>query len=848
MNGNARVVIIGGGVAGASALYHLAVRGWSDCTLIEMDELTSGSTWHAAGNVPTFSGNRNVMQLQKYSTELYARLAADEAYPVAYHQTGAIRLAQSKERFAEFRHVKAMADSLGLQYELLDVAELKARMPLIETHDLVGALWDPADGDIDPSQLTQAMASAARKLGSSVQRFTRVTGVERLGGKEWKVITDKGEITAEYVVNAGGYRGADVSALGGQFLPLVTLEHQYLVTESVPELEALDEKIPMVRDPDDSYYLRQEKHGLILGPYEWKATTHWTDGKLPDNFANELYPDDLDRLEWYIGQACERLPILGSVGVQRVINGPIPYSPDGLPYIGPAYGLPNFFHMCGFTFGVCQGGGAGKALAEWIIDGQPEWDLWSLDPRRYGDYADQQYVIDRAIEVYQNEYAMHVPNAEWPAGRPRHVSPLYERLAAKGAEFGARGGWERATWFAEDNASTDGVAARNDANGSAGAGVTANGVSNGAANAVSGEEDRDQPGTEAYVAKYSRGRWFDSVGAECRHVRDHAGLLDIGGFTRFELAGKGAAAWLDSLIAGRMPAIGRVSLSYLCHPGGGVWSEVTITRLDEERFLLVSAAAARRHDHQWLEEHMPDDAGFTLRDLSEAYGALVIAGPASRDILSSLTDTDLSNAGFKWLTGREMSVAGIDVIALRVNYVGELGWELHVPVGDELALYDALMEAGDEHRLRDIGMYAMESMRLEKSYRAWKTDLDHTLSPLASGLTRFVDVQKPIDFIGKAALREELESGSPETFATLEMDADDTDAFFGCPVYEGETIVGMVTSGGYGHRVGKSIALGYLESSLAPDAALHIDVCGERRSAKLIDESPYDMENSRLRG
>jgi len=837
MKSNARVVIIGGGVAGASTLYHLAQRGWTDCVLVEMDEITSGSTWHAAGNVPTFSGNRNIIQMQKYSTELYARLSTDENYPVAYHQTGSIRLAQSKERFDEFKHVVAMANSLGLEYELLDLAGLNAHLPQLETHDLVGGLWDPADGDIDPSQLTQALASAARKLGASVHRFTRVTGVERVGGKEWKVITDKGEIIAEFVVNAGGYRGADVSALGGQFLPLVTLEHQYMVTEPVPELEALDHKIPLVRDPDDSYYLRQEKHGLILGPYEWKATTHWTDGKLPDNFANELYPDDLDRLEWYIGKACERLPMLGTVGVQRVINGPIPYSPDGLPYVGPAYGLPNFFHICGFSFGICQGGGAGKTLAEWIIDGQPEWDLWSLDPRRYGAYADQQYVVDRAIEVYQNEYAMHVPNAEWPAGRPRHVSPLYDTLAAKGAEFGARGGWERATWFADGVAATNESTAAGSANGSD--------LANGSESANG--DPYSPPGTEEYLASYSRARWFEPVGAECRHVRDYAGLLDIGGFTRFELAGAGAAAWLDSLIAGRMPSVGRVSLSYLCHPGGGVWSEVTITRLDEERFLLVSAAAARRHDHQWLEEHLPADAGFTLTDVTEASGSLVLAGPASRAILSSLTDTDLSNAGFKWLTGREMTVAGIDVVALRVNYVGELGWELHVPVGDELALYQALMDAGREHKLRDIGMYAMESMRLEKSYRAWKSDLDHTLSPLASGLSRFVDVQKSVDFIGKSALREEVENGSPEVFATLEMDADDTDAFFGCPIVHGDTVVGMVTSGGYGHRVEKSLALGYVKASLDAGSAFHIDVCGERRKAKVIDESPYDAENSRLR-
>lgn len=813
MNSQARVVIIGGGVAGCSALYHLTERGWTDCMLLEMDELTSGSTWHAAGNIPTFSGSRNMIKLQHYSTELYSKLYNDPEYPINYHQTGSIRLAQSRKRMEEFYHVSAMANAMGIDYEILSNAEIKARNPFLEDHDLQGGLWDPHDGDIDPSQLTQALAHHARKRGGVIHRFTTVTGISRTPGGEWKITTDKGEVVAEYVVNAGGYRGAEVLAMGGNYLPMVSLEHQYLVTESIPEFEQADGLMPLVRDPDDSYYLRQEKTGLILGPYEKEnAKARWTDGSIPEKFAYELYGDDLERLEWYIEKACERMPILGTVGVQRVINGPIPYSPDGFPYVGPAFNMPNFFHMNGFSFGICQGGGAGKSIAEWIIDGKPEWDLWSLDPRRYTDYADQPYVVDRALELYQHEYAINFPHEERPAGRPRHVTPAYERLKSKGAHFGARGGWERAVWFAR-------------------------------------EKDNFED-----VPTFQRGVWFDAVGEECRHVREQVGLLDLGGFSKFELKGEGSAQWLDTMIAGKLPNIGRVALSYCCAEDGGVWAEFTITRLSEEHFLLISAAAARWHDSQWLTEHLPADAGFGLTDVSMDYGTLVLAGPRSRDVLQKLTNTDLSNENFRWLSFQSLQVNGADVRALRVNYVGELGWEMHVPMDQHLKLYDALVEAGAEYNIRDFGMYAMESMRLEKSYRSWKGDLDHEYSPLRSGLDRFVDLQKPA-FIGKEALMSEASKPFDDCFVTMVMEenskddlVNSTDALYGCPVLVNGDVVGYTTSGGYGHRTEKSIALGYVKPEWAVEGAqVTINVLGHMRSSRVVAESPYDPENMALR-
>ncbi|ASJ72579.1 GcvT family protein [Granulosicoccus antarcticus] len=812
MKSQARVVIIGGGVAGTSALYHLAERGWTDCMLLEMDELTSGSTWHAAGNIPTFSSSRNMIKLQHYGTQLYSKLCDNPDYPINYHKTGSIRLAQTRQRMEEFQHVSAMANAMGLDYEILDDQAMKQRHPFLEGHDLLGALWDPHDGDIDPSQLTQAYASHARKAGATIHRFTKVTGISRTSSGEWSVQTDKGDVLAEYVINAGGYRGAEVSQLSEKFLPMVTMEHQYLITESIPELAAIDQRLPLVRDPDDSYYLRQEKSGLILGPYEMKATARWKDGKIPDKFAYELFANDLDRLEWYIEKACERMPILGSVGVQRVINGPIPYSPDGAPYIGPTFGLPNFFQMNGFSFGICQSGGAGKCIAEWIIDGKPEWDLWSLDPRRYTDYADQKYVVDRAIELYQHEYAINFPVEERPAGRPRKVSPSYDRLAAKGARFGARGGWERAVWFAR------------------------------------------KPNVGDESPSYQRGVWFEAVAEECLNVRDNVGLLDLGGFSKFEVQGEGTSAWLDTLIAGKLPTVGRVSLSYFCADNGGVWSEMTLTRLADEHYMLICGAAAKWHDYQWLDEHLPTDSAIELVDVSDDYGTLVVAGPRAREVLQPMTQTDMSHASFRWLSCQTIQLAGIEVRALRVNYVGELGWELHVKMENQLALYDALMEAGSAFDLQDFGMYAMESMRLEKSYRAWKVDLDHEYSPLRSGLDRFVDLNKPA-FKGRDALLAEVSSDLPDIFVTLLLDAgeessiiENTDALYGCPILVDADIVGYTTSGGYGHRISSSIALGYVKPEFALDGTqVEINVLGHLRKGRVVAESPYDPENKALR-
>ena len=807
MTEHARVVVIGGGVVGCSCLYHLAALGVKDALLLERDELTSGSTWHAAGNLPTFSSSWSILKLQKYSAALYRKLAASAENPINYHLTGSVRLAHGRNRMDEFHHVKSMAKANGLEYEILSPSDLKNRYPLIETHDLQGALWDPLDGDIDPSQLTQALAREARLLGGTIRRHTRVTALAQKPNGEWLVTTDKGEITAEIIVNAAGFRAGEVMAMVGRHLPIAVMSHQYLVTEDVPELSARgDARLPLLRDPDTSYYLRQEREGFILGPYEWKATPMWLDG-MPDDFANQLWNDDFERLEKYIEDAMARVPALSRAGIKRGVNGPIPYSPDGNPYIGPEPGLRNFFHCNTFSFGITQGGGAGKALAEWVVHGQTEWDLWSLDRRRYGDYATTEYTVGKAIEVYQNEYASSFPYEERPAGRPLRTSPLYETLKAKGARFGARGGWERAVYLD-----------------------------------LKGDIPAD---THSFRRENV---WHGAVAEEVKAVRERVGVLDLPGFTKYELKGPGAAKHLDYLSCSKLPGQGRVSLAYALTPTGKLWSEFTITRLGEDRFYIISAAIAATHDMDLLRQGLPEGSPISVTDVTADFGTLIVAGPRSRDVLGQVTKADLSNAGFPWLTAQYIETVTGRCLAMRVNYVGELGWELHAPVDQLPALYAAIWAAGAAYDIRDFGLYAMDSLRVDKCYRGWKSDLESGYTPLEASLDRFVDVKKP-DFIGKEALAAEHARGAAQRFVPLIFDDDgDAESPYCAQVFDGDNNVGLTTSGVWSHTLKKSVALAYVKADkAAPGTKLQVNVLGTMRSATVHAEPLYDPTNERLR-
>ncbi len=610
----ARVVIIGGGAVGVSILYHLAKAGWSDCVLIEKNELTAGSTWHAAGNCPNFSNSWAVMNMQRYGLDLYRGLADAVDYPMNYHVTGAIRLAHSKERMQEFERVAGMGRSQGLQLDICTPDELQAHNPFIETHDLAGGLYDPLDGDIDPAQLTQALAKGARDLGATIVRFCPVTGVSKTGD-DWTIHTEQGDVACEYVVNAAGYYAQRVGEwfepFGGRTVPMVVMSHQYFLTGEIPELEAWTKengrKMPMVRDVDISYYLRQDKHGLNLGPYERNCKAHWVtpDDPMPDDFSFQLYPDDLERLEFYIEDAMARMPILGTQGVERVINGPIPYAPDGLPLLGPMPGVKNAFEAHSFTFGIAQAGGAGKVMAEWIVNGQPDWDMWAVDPRRYTGFADHDYTYAKAMETYGHEYAMHFPRHEWPAGRDRKLSPVHDRVLAAGGVMGAVNGWERANWFAEPG------------------------------------DDTSEGSTETWQRG---GPWEPRVRAECEAVRDTAGILDLPGFSRFLLHGTGAAEWLATQITGRVPKVGRLGLAYFADERGRVVTEMSMARMEDDAILLITAAPAQWHDFEWLRHRLPDDSSLSLEDRTDEFDTFVVTGPKSRDVLAGVCDADLHPA------------------------------------------------------------------------------------------------------------------------------------------------------------------------------------------------------------
>ena len=802
MKSHVRVLVIGGGAVGCSVLYHLTRLGWREVALTERDELTSGSTWHAAGNCPTFSTSWNILKLQRYGNAFYARLAEEVSYPIDYHVTGSIRLAHTKARMAEFAHVAAMARAQGIAFDVIGPNEIKARYPLLTLDGIAGGLWDPYDGDIDPSQLTQAFAKGARDGGAEIYRFNPVTAVEQRRDGAWSVTTKNGVIIAEILVNAAGYRAGEVARLYGQELPTVAMQHQYMVTAAIPELAHRAERLPLLRDPDISYYLRQERGALLLGPYEWDATPAWLAG-IPPDFSTDLYPDELGRLERYIEAAIARVPVLGSVGLQKVINGPIPYSPDGNPYLGPAFGRRNLYNANTFSFGICQAGGAGKVLAEMIVDGESEWDMWAFDARRYGAFADQSYTVAKAIELYQNEYAISFPSEERPAGRPRLTTPLYEVLKAKGAVFGARFGWERASWFAPKGT------------------------------------------TAANEVRFERTNWHGPVGAECRAVAERAGIMDLAGFSKFRVTGAGAASYLDRLICGALPRSGRVALAYALTPKGRILSEFTISHLTDGGFYLLAAGSARRHDWDHLTQHLPGGGAVGLADVTEEGSTLVLAGPRSRAVLSRLTSADLSNEAFPWLAVRAIEVAGVAVLALRINYVGELGWELHVPMAGLRRVYEAVWDAGAAHGIADFGMYAMDSLRLEKGYVSWKQDITTDYDPFEAGLDRFVRLAKG-DFIGKAALAERR--APAQRLVSLLVDAEDADALPLAIVSRAGEAVGVAGSGGWGHRIGRSIALAYVRSDLAvPGTRLDIGILGGQRPAVVAASPLYDPSNARLR-
>ena len=803
MKSNAHVVIIGGGVVGVSALYLLAKAGVTDTLLIERNELTSGSTWHAAGNIPTYANSWGGMRAGNYAWRLYKELAEEVDYPITYRHTGAFWPAHTQERMEFFRHLVGISKGLGYDMRLLSPAEMDAMHPHFRSGDsVIGGIHDPYEGDVDPSQLTQALAKGARDRGAQIARFAMVTGIARRPSGEWHVGTNKGAVNCDVVVNASGYCGRQVGEMVGASLPVVTLEHQYLVTQALPELEASPELFPLVRDPDIKYYLRRERNGLLLGSYGHAGRPAWLDG-MPDCFANQLYPDRVDDIAEVIEAALAHVPILSEAGVSRFVNGPIPYSPDGAPLCGPAFGLPNFYHACCFPVGITHSAAAAKTLTEWITDGEPEWDMSMWDPRRFGNWASFDYTVARASELYENQYSIPFPHRIWTSARPVQTTPLYDRLKAKGAVFGQVAGWERAFWFETDNARDDGR------------------------------------------LSFHQEAWHDAVKAECQGVRDHVGVMDHGGFTRYEVVGAGATAFLNHVFCGAMPTIGRVKLSYMLTHKGRVWSEATIARLAETRYLLCGPTLADQRDHDWMAQFLPD-AGVTFRRGSDCDAALMVMGPKSRAVLQPLSDADLSKDSAPWMSVREITIAGAPVIAMRVSYVGELGWELHMRSADLVTVYEAIMAEGADSGIVEFGSYALNAMRLEKGYRAWGVDFGIEYTTFEAGLDRFVSRKKE-SFVGRGAFLAQLEQERPYHFAAFELDGHGADALSSDPICRDGKPVGYVSSAATGFRIGKRIALGYLTVPAEPGDNFELEILGQPVRATVTAAPFYDPCNERLR-
>jgi len=834
MKSTARVVVIGGGVVGVSTLYHLAKLGWSDCALIERKELTSGSTWHAAGLLPLFNLSYSVGKLHQYSVDLYPSLEAETELNVGFANVSNIRLARTQDRLDEYRYYAGVARTIGVEVNFLTADQVREVWPLCNVDGIIGAIQHPADGYIQPADLTQALAKGARQRGAKIYRNTTVAGIDQKPNGEWVVHTDQGDITCEHVVSATGNFARQTGAMVGLDIPVVPVEHQYIVTDQHPAImERRAKGLPemgVLRESDSSWYMREEAGGLLLGPYEIGAPACYVDGPAA-NSEYELFPDALDRLMPYIETAITRVPAFGEVGVKKVYNGAIAYTPDGSPIVGPAWDRRNFWLNEGHSFGITAAGGAGWQLAHWIVDGEPTIDMMGVDPRRFGDYAGQGYLIEKNEEAYAKVFTVHYPDEEREAARPLRQTPCYSRMKALGAVFGSVFGWERPNWFAPQGYEL-------------------------------GEADLNRPDVllnhnypdvegEPIREKWSfrRSNYFEHVGAECRHVSEKVGLQDMSAFAKCRISGPGAEAWLDGLLTNAVPKkVGRVSLSYLLTAHGGVRAEFTVYKTASQEYYLVSAGAYERHDQDYLRKALPKDGSVTFERLTTAMGVLVLAGPRSRDVLAKVTRADLSNAAFPWLTGQRISIGAAPVDALRVNFIGELGWEIHHPIEMQNYIFDKLMEAGAEFDIKPFGIKAMTLMALEKSYKLIPRELSIEYNAYESGLDRFISLKKP-GFHGKEGLLAGKQAELANQLVTMEvLGVTDADARGSEPIYLGEELVGRATSGGYGWRVGKSLALAMVRPDLAAlGTELDIAILGERHKAVVIADSPFDPDNTALK-
>ena len=801
---HAKVGIIGGGIMGVSLLYHLAKEGWKDLVLIEKGELTSGSTWHAAGQCPQMTGSYNLAKVHLHSTNLYKTLEKETGQPTGWHGCGSLRLAYKQEDLDWFYYVKGILDNVGAPAEIISTNEIKKIHPFIKLDGIMGAFHTPEDGHTDPTSTTNAMAKGARNAGAKIYRNNRVTDIKHRSSGEWELITEKGNIICEHVVNAAGSYCPEVGAMVGlKNIPSINMIHHYLVTDEHHEIKKLKKELPVVRDPVSSCYLRQEGKGLLIGIYEKNAKCWALDG-MDWKFNMELLEPELDRLEEHLDKGMNRIPQFRDVGIKKIICGPITHTPDDNFLAGPAPGLKNFWLFCAASIGIAQGGGAGKYMAQWMIYGDADINMLEFEPRRYLSWANKNYAITKSTDQYRRMYVTPVPNESIEVGRPIKKTPIYQKLKNLGAMYLDSFGWEKPTWFAKSDMK------------------------------------------EEY--SFKRSNAFTYVQKECENVQNNVGVLDLSTFAKYEISGKDSETFLERLCANRIPKKdGSIILTHMLNSKGRIQSELTITRFPNNIFYVLSSTASEIRDFDWFNRHLSKEETVNIKNVTKDYGVLVLAGPKSRKVLSQLTSQNLNNNDFPWLKGKEILINKIPVKALRVNYVGELGWELHHPMSQMVSLYDSIYEAGKKENIINFGTYAVNSLRMEKAYRGWGAELTGEISLVEAGMDRFFNLKKKHNFFGAKALQNKVQSGVDIKIVYLEVDVDNADARGNEPVYHNNKIVGVVTSGGYGFRTKKSLAFAYVKSDLANGGNLEIEIQGQRRKTKILDKVVYDPDNQKLR-
>jgi len=800
---HAKVVIIGGGVVGCSVLFHLAKFGWKDCVLLEKNELTSGSSWHAAGQIHTISSDPNISRLQGYTINLYKEIEEVSGHSVGMHSTGGFYLASNKDWYDYLKRERSKARYMGLDQEFISLEEVARLHPLIDPKRYIAALWDPLDGDIDPSGVTYAYAKAARVHGGSYHTHTPVIETNQRADGSWDVVTEKGTINAEHIVNAGGLWAREVGLMSGLHLPVQPMEHHYLITEAIPEIEARDERLPAGIDYEGNMYFRQEGKGMLLGTYEPVATP-WSVGGTPQSFGHELLEPQLEHIAERLELGFQRIPALEKAGIKDIINGPFTFGPDGNPMIGPVPGMRNYWTAVGVMAGFCQAGGVGMCLAEWMIDGEPSIDVWAMDIARFGDYASPHYGTVKSTENYERRFMLTFPNETLPGGRCQRTTSLYDRLSAKGAVWGDAFGLENVLWFAN-----------------------------------SPEDAHEEP-------TFRRSRAHDYIAKEVKAVREKVGMIEIANFAKHRFQGPGARAFLDHVMAGTIPEPGRINLNPMLTPKGRLYGDLTVACLAEDDFLILGSGAAQEMHRRWFDQQLQDHDLRYNNESSRLHG-IAISGPNARELLSRITRDDVSAAGLKFRDIRRTFVAGVPAILTRLSFSGELGYEIYVAPEYQLKLYESVMEAGDDLGVKLYGARALMSLRLEKNWGVWALDFRPDFTPAESGLDAFINWDK--EFVGKQAAMQERTRGPQKRLVTMTVETEDIDVSNDEAILKDGECVGYVTSGGYAHSIGRSMALGYVPIELAKaDSALEVEINGEMYAARVIDKPLYDPDGEKIRG